>query len=129
MAKLNVLGDAVQVVSELKTVDIDSVMTFDPEKLKLKDEDGNELFAIGLGHASISKYGIVFCSTDAQGNAFVTTENSVKDHSDPELEKVFLVREWAPILANLNKLEEQIIKTLADIVAMEESIEDSITIN
>lgn len=129
MAKLNVLGDAVQLKSALTTEEIATVKTFDPERLKLKDEEGNELFSISLGHASISKYGIVFCSTDAEGKAYVTTENSVTDHSNPELEKAFLVKEWAPILANLTKLEGQVALALEDIAAMEASVVDAIEIN
>lgn len=129
MAKLNVLGDAVQLKSELTTEEIITVKTFDPERLKLKDEEGNELFAIDLGHASISKYGICFCSTDAEGKAFVTTQNNVGDHSNAEAEKALLIKEWAPILANLTKLEGQIALALEDVAAMEASVVESIVIN
>ena len=64
MANVKILGDVFQIKSTLTEKVIKKAENYDPNILKLKDKDGNELFAVGLGKPSISKYGICFGATD-----------------------------------------------------------------
>lgn len=125
MAKLRVIGDVIQLKSDLTAETINLVKGFEPNALNIINEDGNATFGIGIGKASVSAYGVCFPSTDASGKVFVTIEN-VADHSDPEAEKYSIRREYAPILAKLIIVEQQIKDVAERIGSLEDSVDDLI---
>lgn len=126
MAKVTILGDMIQIKSELTSAQVERVKAFAPEALKLFDEDGNEVFGVDEGNASFSKYGICFCSEDSEGKLFMTTNNPCTDHEDADKEKAIVVKTFAPILSKLNAVEAHIAECEKDLDALEASVTDSV---
>ena len=128
MAKVNVLGDVMQIKSDLTAAELERIEAFAPEMLKLKDEEGNEVFGISRGNAFYSKYGICFCSEDAEGKLFMSTDNPIREHTDAEKEKEAIVKELAPILNKLKAVEAQIKNASEVLAAIETDVRESVEI-
>lgn len=128
MAKVKVLGDMMQIKSDLTGAEFDRIESFAPEMLKLTDDEGNEVFGISRGHAFYSKYGVCFCSEDAEGKLFMSTNNPVVDHTDAEKEKEEIVKTLAPILSKLNAVEKQIKNAGEILTAIETEVKESVEI-
>lgn len=129
MAKLKVLGDMIQIKTSLTESDFKKIKNYAPESLKVKDEDGNEVFGVSIGDAHWSKYGVAFCSKDAQGKLFTTINNPVTDHSDPEAEKAVLKEKFAQTVFYLEMIEENFEKIKAELLAMEQNADRSIVMD
>ncbi len=129
MAKLRVLGDTIQIKTELTEKDFKKITNYAPEALKIKDEDGNEIFGISRGSAHWSKYGVAFCNTDSNGKLFMTTENPVIEHSDPVAEKEQLKEIFAQLIFHLEMIEENFQHIKAELAAMEQNAENSIEVD
>ena len=127
MAKMKVMGDMIQLSTDLTKDELERVKNFAPEALKLFDNEGNEVFGVGIGDASYSKYGICFCSETAEGKMFMTTNNPVTDHSDPAKEREEIVRYFAPIINKLQVVEANIATVRESLDAMEASVQDAVT--
>ena len=128
MATLKIMGDALQIKSELTGEQIERVKTFAPEALKLFDTEDNEVFGVEYpADASYSKYGICFCNTDSDGKVFMTTNNPVRDHDDPEKEKEEVVKRFALILNHLNMVEANVAEARAALEQMESAVTNSVT--
>lgn len=128
MAKVKVLGDMMQIKSDLTGAEFDRIESFAPEMLKLVDDEGNEVFGISRGNAFYSKYGVCFCSEDAEGKLFMSTDNPVRDHSNAEKEKEEIVKTLAPILSKLNAVEKQIKNAGEILTAIETEVKESVEI-
>ena len=128
MAKVKVLGDMMQIKSDLTGAEFDRIESFAPEMLKLVDDEGNEVFGVSRGHAFYSKYGVCFCSEDAEGKLFMSTNNPVVDHTDAEKEKEEIVKTLAPILSKLNAVEKQIKDAGEILTAIETEVKESVEI-
>lgn len=109
MAKIKVMGNALTLVSTLKTEDIAKVQRLEPEALKLfkVDPETNaktEYFGITLtdGSSCCSHFGVTFSSTNSEGYAYITIPIT-RDQDTTEEE---IAEEFMPILANLNDVEE-----------------------
>lgn len=127
MAKLSIMGDTVQITTDLTKEVIKRVEDYFPEALKLFDTEGNEVFGVAIGNASFSKYGICFCSETAEGKMFMTTNNPVLDHSDPAKEREKVVRCFARVLNDLKQVEANVQEVKAELDGIEESIQESVT--
>lgn len=125
MANVKILGDVFQIKSALTEKQIKKAKNYDPNILKLKDTDGNELFAIGLGPASVSKYGICFGAVDENDGRVYTT---IEETSGSTLKKEDIVENFATVLLNLNKIEKQIQNNIELINAAETDLMDSIEV-
>lgn len=128
MAKVKVLGDVMQIKSDLTGAEFERIESFAPEMLKLTDDEGNEVFGISRGGAFYSKYGVCFCSEDAEGKLFMSTNNPVVDHTDAEKEKEEIVKTLAPILSKLNAVEKQIKNAGEILTAIETEVKESVEI-
>ena len=129
MAKINVMGDVLMLETELSPDILYKVQKHAPDKLELKDKEGNSYFKVQEGNASISKYGVSFSSVTVKGHLFATTRNVViGEHTDLEEEKSLILDEYAEILSNLNKVEKQVSEALDDILATAKEVETSINI-
>lgn len=105
--KITVNGNALVLTSETKMEDIELLKKVNPDALKLKDKDGNEIFAIGAGtNGGISKNGVVFDGATRDDDAFatvtVTVPANVGNVADWVAEKVM------PVWASLEKVAEQV---------------------
>lgn len=126
MAKVTIMGDIVQIKSDLTKNEVERVKAFAPNALKLYDQDENEVFAIGIGDASYSKYGICFCSEDAEGKLFMSTDNPVTDHADAEKEKYEVTKYFASIINNLTLIEKNVESAKEALEEMEANVADSV---
>lgn len=126
MAKVTIMGDAIQLKTSLTRKEIERVKAFTPEALKLFDTEGNEVFSIDISHASLSKYGVCFCSEDAEGKMFMTMDNPVLDHSDVEKEREEVIRRFAPILNKLETVEANVEAAKESLEQMEASVTESV---
>lgn len=128
MATIKILGDVLQIKSELTAKEIERVKAFKPEALKLFDNEGNEVFGIAYPvDANWSKYGVCFCSKDEDGKVFMTTDNPVLEHGCPEKEKNEVIRKFAPVLSKLETVEAQVASAKDALEEMEASVTDSVT--
>ena len=127
MAKVTIMGDAIQLKTSLTRKEIERVKAFAPEALKLFDTEGNEVFSIDISHANFSKYGICFCSEDAEGKMFITMDNPVLDHSDVEKEREEVIRRFAPALNKLETVEANVEAAKESLEQMEAAVTDSVT--
>ena len=128
MAKLKIMGDVLQIKSELTAKEIERVEAFAPKALKLFDNEGNEVFGIAYPvNASWSKYGVCFCSKDDEGKVFMTTNNPVLEHDDPEKERTEVIKKFAPVLNKLEAIEAQVAAAKDALEEMEASVTDSVT--
>ena len=127
MAKLTIMGDTIQLTSEITKAELERVENFAPKALKLFDNEGNEVFGVGFGNANFSKYGICFCSETAEGKLFMTTNNPVVDHSDAEEERKEIIRYFAPLLNKLNTVEANVAAAKEGLDEAEAAVEDAVT--
>lgn len=129
MAKTKILGTAVTITSAIKVAVFKTLAKFKPTALKLTETvDGvkEEKFSVALGTSpSVTKYGIVFDSENADGYAEVTLQIPASIAADKR--KEYVADTYGYALLNLNQLEGQIAEeyaeTEADFVAINEGIE------
>ena len=126
MAKVTIIGDVIQIKSELTKNEVERVKAFAPAALKLVDEDKNEIFGIDVGMPSYSQYGICFCSEDENGKLFMSTNNPVVDHSDKEAERLEVTKYFAPIINKLQVVEANVSAAKEALEEMETSVADAI---
>ena len=130
MAKARILGTSVTITSAIKVADLKTLAKFKPEALKLIECVGStkeEKFSVALGtSSSVTKYGIVFDSTNADGYAEVTLQIPTSITADKR--KEYVADTYGYALLNLNQLERQIAEVIteteADFIAINEGIEE-----
>ena len=127
MATIKIMGDVIQIKSDLTEKDVLRVKSFAPDMLKLTDEDGNEVFGIDIGNPSYSKYGICFCSKDAEGKLFMTMNNPCLKHDDAERERKEVVECFAVSLNKLKAIEENVNSADSLLREMEAEADNAVT--
>ena len=76
--KVTVNGNALVLTSDIKAKEIELLKKVNPSALKLKDEDGNDIFAIGLSaNGGINKNGVSFDGKTRQFKVFTVEGNKV----------------------------------------------------
>lgn len=129
MAKVNVVGSALIVTSELKTSELELAAKYRPSALKLRDEDGNEIFGVQLGtpcHGSIGTFGVVFDTTSPEGKAQVTCAFAPKDTAEETKEAI--ADQIGKALINLAKFEEAFATVAGEITKERNGIMSNITV-
>jgi len=133
MAKARILGTSVTITSAIKVADLKTLAKFKPEALKLIETVGSakeEKFSVALGTnpitPSVTKYGVVFNSENADGYAEVTLPIPTSIAADKR--KEYVADTYGYALLNLNQLERQIAEVIteteADFIAINEGIEE-----
>lgn len=112
--------------SAVKREDLLLVQKYNPKALKVKDKDGNDLFAVGTTGNGVSAHGISFGSANAEGYAIVTGEIG-------KLEPGQTAGEWVADLVGgaleyINRLETTIPEAVAAITASRSELIGSITV-
>lgn len=98
--------------TKLTKVAIEKLARHIPDALKLKDEEGNDTFAIGFGaNASISNYGVNFNKVDSEGKALITIGKTMENEE--------IAEEFAGILMKVKEVE---VKAEAAYAALEEQL-------
>ena len=126
MATLKVLGDTIQIKLNVTETEFNKVKNYAPDALKVKDDNGDEVFGISVGNAHWSRYGVAFANTDSAGKLFTTVTNPVEDHSDPEAEKAAIKETFAQTLFFLGLIEQNFQAVKAEVDAMEQDAERNI---
>lgn len=84
--------------TKLTKVAIEKLAKHIPDALKLKDVEGNDVFAIGFGaNASISNYGVNFNKVDNEGQALITIGKTMENEE--------IAEEYAGILMRVKEIE------------------------
>ena len=93
-----------------------------PDALKLKNEDGDDIFAITCGDSSLSDYGMSFDKEDSEGKLLLTI-SGIMDNSE-------IAEEFAVVLKNLKVVEAQALEAYrvleADLLEIANSIQNTI---
>lgn len=125
MAKIKVAGAAAVVKSDVRLADWEKVRKYRPEKLILRDEEGEPQFEVNVGHGmgSIGKYGAVFGDVTDGGFATITLVEGGGFGDDP----VEAVAEKVGVsILNLNKIEARMPEVIQEIDVELVSIASSI---
>jgi hypothetical protein len=129
MSKTKIVGNAVVITSDLKAEEILKVKKFTKSGLKLKDEKGNEIFAIDYtpgGCSSISEHGIIYAETNAEGYAQISL--LISEDVKPEDRMAVILDKYAIALGNLNTLETCIREAATGLNATIETIKEGIEV-
>jgi len=79
-----------------------------PETLKLKDEEGNDTFALSFAEtASINEYGISFNKEDSDGKALMTVQGTMENDE--------IAEKFAKIIINANIVEHNALEAYAQL--------------
>lgn len=122
MAKIKILGDTMQLKSNLTKEQVLKVKRFKPEVLKLTDKEGNETFAVDVGPASLSKYGVSFGNEDEAGKLYVT----INCTEAPT--KCTVAEHFATVIRDLMTVEAAVNEADDEITNLENSVMDSIEV-
>ena len=129
MSKVKIVGNAVVITSDLNVDEILKVKKFTKSGLKLKDEKGNEIFAIDYypgANSSISEHGIVYGEVNAEGYAQVSL--LMAEDVKPEDRMNVLLDDFAIALGNLNTLETYIREAATELENTVETIKSNIEV-
>lgn len=85
------------------------LMRHNPDSLKLKDENGDEIFAIAYGEASLSDYGMSFDKVDSEGKLLLSISGI--------MENTEVAEEFAVALTNLKAVEAQALAAYTELEA------------
>lgn len=122
--KTKILGKSVTVTSDIKMEELKELQKFNPEALLKKDKDGNVIYAIGVGTASISPYGASFDDKNAEGFAQLSFPINCKD----EDKEKFVKDTFGNSIFNLMEMEETVIASLATLSSKITAIKEAITV-
>ena len=102
------------VVSSITAEQFAKVKKYKPAALRIKDEEGNDLFAIAYseGRPCIAKCGVTFGSTDENGNLQIV---GVITPAEGQSDKDFVADIVAPVYEYLAEIEKQILEAVTDI--------------
>lgn len=85
--------------TKLTKVAIEKLAKHNPDALRLKDEEGNDTFAIAFGTASITEYGVCFDKVDSEGKALVTIAKTMENEEIAEA--------YANVLLKVKEVEDK----------------------
>ena len=105
---ISVQGNVLVLTSDIEYKGIELLKKVNPDALKLKDEDGNDIFSIGVGtNGGINKNGVVFDGKTRDENAFATVSVSGVPAEKEKAEK-FVADTVLPVWGNLEKVAAQV---------------------
>lgn len=123
--KTTILGKAVTITSSMKMEDIKSLAKFDPETLKKKNDKDDVVYAVGIGTASMSNYGVSFNDANKEGFAQVT----LPINCDEKADKAAYVKDtYGSAILNLIEMEEILEERLTAFTVKLDIINDSIKV-
>ena len=129
-ATVTVMENAVLVKSDIDYANWKKIQKIDPDKLSLKDENGNEKFTVFFSAedelGEIDNNGIMFVDAPARdGKAYAHAAVDIPEGVDT---KDFILDEIGTGLMKLNMLEDQVKEYADDIGGAFDSLKGSITI-
>ena len=130
MAKVTIVGDALVITSTIKLEDYKKVKANRPEALKLKDDDGNTFFAVGVseGIGAINEWSIEFSGETHDEHKYATLTCNIDGGGTVEEIKNDVAEDIGVALINLAKIEEMIPGVLAEIKAERDKVLECISV-
>lgn len=124
MAKINVVGNALIITSEVRAEDILLAQKFRPEALTLEDENKDPVFMIGVtkGTGSINGFGVSFDGVARDGSGKATLTLAFDGPSDPDDVKAAIADKYGIAIARLNQIETALPEVLADIAEQKAAV-------
>lgn len=105
---ISVQGNTLVLTSNIEYKGIELLKKVNPDALKLKDEDGNDIFSVGVGtNGGINKNGVVFDGKTRDENEFATVSVSGVPAEKEKAEK-FVADTVLPVWGNLEKVAVQV---------------------
>ena len=106
--EIKIMGNAFRITSALAVKDIQLLAVNAPEKLKIKDEEGNVKFAIAYNEASpsLKAFGLAFDGKTRDENAKATFTGTIP--ASTEDPKAFVAEKICDIFAYLTELETSV---------------------
>ena len=127
MSKVICVGNAVVLVSSMKFEDILKIKKYRPDALTVKDEDGNQVYAITAtcGNGAIGKYGAEFGGKPHDEDGFATI--TMLTDADGDI-KEYLVDTLGAAIKHINDIESKAADVIAEIDADRAAIAEAIEI-
>lgn len=121
--KTRILAMQAVITADMKYDDMKKIQKYDPEKMILKDKDGNEKFRISLGECdNVSNIGITFAKD--VDDAFARIE--IPSHTEKKDE--YVAENYGIAIAKANDIIDEMKAALADVDAKIAAIRESITV-
>lgn len=130
--QVKIMANTYALISSIKVCEIESLKKRQPDALKVKDKDGNDVFAIGYteGKDSVTKFGITFGSIarDGSGKAVLvgTIPANVKTNEDA---KSYVEEQLHAATVYLKQLEKDIPEAAKRIAAEKEALMSTIEVS
>lgn len=129
--KITITADAYALTSDLAVKDIELLKKYNPDALKIKDEEGNEKFAVSYseGKPSIAAFGVTFGgkTRDEAGKATITG-TIPSDVRTAESAKEFVAEKFGAVVVYLKQLEASVPEAAKKIADERKALVDSITV-
>ena len=121
-AHVEISGASAVLVSDISLEDWERVEKYEPDAMKLVDDDGDAVFKVKIskGGGSVNEYGVCFGSYTNEGGKATTTvllEEGIEDKKDAVKEIM------GSALLDLNTIEKEIPEVLKDIEKKEAEID------
>lgn len=130
--KFTITADAFALTSKIKVKDIELLKKCKKtDALKIKDEKGNEKFAISYveGKPCIADFGITFSGKTRDENGYATLTGTIPSSvNTQEGAKEFVAETFGAIVAYLKSLEETVPAEAEKIANERKAIADSISV-
>lgn len=130
--RVAIIGGALALTSSLKVEDIGVLTKYAPDALRVKDEEGNDVFAVAYneGSPSINNKGIVFSGASLTGEGYATLTVPVDTEGTTGVEAIKdAVADMIAIPAKyLAKIEEAAPAVLADVAEKRAQLKNSIQV-
>lgn len=121
--RIAIIADKFAVNSSIKLEDIELLKKYKPDALKIRDEEGNDLFAIDYkaGQPSISKFGVTFSAVAGRTAKVALTGEIPAGTSNP---KEFVADRVGVAVDYINQLENEIPAVVETIKATRKTLMD-----
>ncbi len=124
-------GDVCVLKSKIKVADIELLKKYNPDALKIVDDKGNVLFAIGYseGHPSIAPFGVTFGGKSrGEEEGYATVTEKVPSSLNTAEAKAYVADQYGCIIANVEKLEATVAEAATAVTTARQKIIDGITV-
>jgi len=126
--KISIVGDVFVLTSSIKQKDFELIKRYNPESLRVVDDEGNDVFSVNYsaGNGSISKFGITFGGATRDDKAYLTVTKAIP--AGVADAKAFVADEVGCAMANLKLLEDELPDIAKEIAEERKELIDSITV-
>lgn len=122
MAKMRIIGRTLTIESSATVAELQKLSKFNPEALKLRDENNDVYFVVATGGiSSIGKHGICFAgdSYTSEPKATIEISLSLEAQDNP---KQYAAENYGSIFKNLQKVEEGLAEAIESVEADHQAI-------